>query len=151
LVRGRIGIAPGVHAALGGAATGALPLGLSRQPLSIPGAKRPRVIPAYIHYRMLLLPLRELSLEPVVGRIVAGRLHKSRIALVGDLGLVHVEGIDVNLSDRGVVFQRIRIPSQARVRPIVGAAPGEFSAGNQDDSALGVEADVSAQEAEYAK
>src|SRR5262249_12350618 len=130
----------------GDATAGALPLGFSGEALSFRGAESSGVIPAYVDCRMLLLPLANLSLEPVVRRFAARSLHENGIALVGNLRLVHIERIETNLADGRVIFERVRIPGKAGVRPVICAPARELTARNKYHPRLGGEADLAQQQ-----
>ena len=79
---------------------------------------------------------------------MARGLHESGVALVGDFGLVHVEGINVNLADRSVVLEWIPVPGEAGVGPVVAAPAGERAARDEDHPGLGGETDLAAEDAE---
>src|SRR5207249_2576374 len=86
---GRVGIvvSPRVLLAVSAPAAGALPLGFRGEALSFPGAEGRAVVPVHVDHRPLFHSRGDLAVTPLVGRLMASRLHKRSVALVRDFGL----------------------------------------------------------------
>src|SRR5262249_32868177 len=116
---------------------GALPLGFRGETLSFPGAEGGAVVPTHVDHRPLFHSRGDLAVAPLVGWLMASRLHKRSIALVRDFGLVHIEWRDRDRAHGQVVFERIRVPDQLGIGPVISAAAGKIAAGNKDHAWLG--------------
>src|SRR5262249_2959744 len=105
----RVGIvgAPRVLLALSAPPAGPFPPGFRRYTLSLPGAECRAVVPTHVDHRTFFHFRRNLAIAPLIGRLMACRLHEGGVALVRDFGLIHIERRNRDLADRQVVFERI--------------------------------------------
>src|SRR5262245_27126829 len=89
---------------------------------------------------MLLPPFWNFALKPMIGRLAMHGFHKRAISFVGHLGLVHMERIDISLSNGRVVFERIWVPGEASIRPVIASSARKLAARNENHSGLSSDA-----------